>query len=509
MAISVLDCNSQRMDGGGHMEQTGRIFDSTHLSSFDLDTVLEGILAFIRDHCHVQRAAVLLLPAPTGELSMRKSVGWPADVAAMRISVGEGIIGQAARLNHEVCVPDVNQHDGYVPLTLDTRSELAIPLIACDKPVGVLDLQSDQENFFDGECIALLRACSSHVCLALRHAWMHEREKRLAGQLESISAISRQTTAVSDSNELLARFSALVLQSFPVDHVALLMVEDGRMVLRSHCGKLWLKIPEGQEIPANTGLYGRALVTQNPVLSRNVDLEQDYVGWFADVKSELCLPLISFGESLGVLALYSTKEDGFETIELGALESVADICGAAIQNAIHFEKVRHLAYRDGLTGVFNRRYFEMRVVQELERASRYGSRMSLMMIDLDEFKGLNDQFGHEMGDTVLQQVCGVFVQQLRKTDVICRFGGDEFAVLLPETTAENSHGKAQKLRAAIAGLQLPGLARAISISIGLACCPDDGRTRDDLLKAADDALYRAKEGGRNRVEIAQRTTSPE
>ncbi|MFB3915363.1 MAG: diguanylate cyclase [Terriglobales bacterium] len=481
--------------------------DSSYLSAFDLDSVLGQVLAFIRDCFQLPRVAVLLLDPGSGELIVRKSTGWPAEAAAVRIPVGKGIIGQAAVLRQTVAVPDVCRHEGYIPVMVDTRSEVAIPFLAGDKLLGVLDCQSDHEILFAPESVERLTVCSAHVSLALHHARMHEREQRLAAQLDNISAISRQITTATELNELLARFCALVLQSFPVDHVALLLVEDGRLVLRAHSGRLWLLIPEGQEVPANTSLCGRALVTQNPVLSNNVKLEADYVAWFGDVKSELYLPLISFGESIGVLTLSSTAQDAFDVAEMGAVESVADICAAAIQNAIHFDNVRHLAYRDGLTGVFNRRFFEMQVVQELERACRYHSVISLLMIDLDGFKGLNDQFGHQLGDDVLRQVSAIFVQKLRKADIICRFGGDEFAVLLPETTAERAHATAEKLRTAVVELQFPGVTRAISLSIGVASCPDNGRDRDQLLKAADDALYRAKQDGRNRTVVAQQITS--
>lgn len=487
------------------MKEIARAFDTTQPANFDLDAVLEQVLTLAHDRYRLPQVAVFLLDPATGELRIRKSMGWTADT--VRIPAGEGIIGQAAILNRTLCVPDVSKHEGYVPLIADTRSELSIPLMAGGRLRGVLDFQSDQEKQFNGDLIGLLTLCSTHVSLALSHAWMCERNQKLAAQLEAISTIARQTTAVTELNELLARFCALVLHSFPVDHVALLLVEGERLVLRSHCGKLSLLIPESQQVAANAGICGRALVTQNPELSNNVKLERNYVGWFADVNSELCLPLISFGKSIGALCLFSTAQDAFDTSELDAAESIADICAAAAQNAIYFDNVRHLADRDGLTGVFNRRFFETRVVHELERASRYRSVISLMMIDLDEFKSLNDQFGHQMGDSVLRQVSEIFARKLRKADIICRFGGDEFAILLPETTADRAYATAEKLRSEVAGINFPGVARVISLSIGVACSPDNGRNRDELLKAADEALYCAKQAGRNRTVIAQRILS--
>jgi diguanylate cyclase (GGDEF)-like protein len=221
--------------------------------------------------------------------------------------------------------------------------------------------------------------------------------------------------------------------------------------------------------------------------------------------SRLCIPLISFGQTLGVLALDSTQADDFNDGDQQSLESVADICATAIQNAHYVERVKQLAYLDGLTGIFNRRFFELRIMEEIERAKRFGTGMAVIMADIDEFKKLNDEFGHVLGDEVLRQVSSVFHQQLRKVDVVCRYGGEEFAVLLTQVNAEQALGVAEKLRKVVAGWQFPGVPRTVTISSGAAAFPDHGSTRDALVKAADSALYAAKQGGRNQVCLATLT----
>jgi diguanylate cyclase (GGDEF)-like protein len=203
-----------------------------------------------------------------------------------------------------------------------------------------------------------------------------------------------------------------------------------------------------------------------------------------------------------VLFLASARPGAFGESEQKPLEAVADICTAAIQNAVYFERVRQLAYRDGLTGIFNRRFFEMRILEELERSRRYDSVLSVLLLDLDGYKGLNDEFGHLLGDEALRQVSALFLQQVRKADIVCRYGGDEFAVLLPETSGQQALAAAEKLRRTVAEWEFPGVPRPLTLSVGVACFPDNGRTRDELVKAADDALYRAKELGRNRVVCA-------
>jgi diguanylate cyclase (GGDEF)-like protein len=215
----------------------------------------------------------------------------------------------------------------------------------------------------------------------------------------------------------------------------------------------------------------------------------------------MCIPLVSFGQTLGALVLDSPEAGAFRHHDVQSLESVADICATAIQNAHYVERVKQLAYLDGLTGIFNRRFFELRIAEEIERSRRFGTGMAVIMIDIDQFKRLNDEFGHLLGDEVLRQVSSIFHQQLRKIDVVCRYGGEEFAILLSQTSPEHAHAVAEKLRRLVETWQFPGVPRPVTISAGAATCPEHGSTRDELVAAADAGLYAAKQAGRNRVSM--------
>jgi diguanylate cyclase (GGDEF)-like protein len=221
-----------------------------------------------------------------------------------------------------------------------------------------------------------------------------------------------------------------------------------------------------------------------------------------DGREEVSLPLVSFGENLGLLVCVTTQGNAFLPNDIQALESVADILATATQNARYVDRVRQLAYRDGLTGVFNRRYFDSRLVEEITRAARYGGGVSVLMIDLDHCKNINDEFGHMIGDDVLRAASTIFNRHLRKVDVVCRYGGEEFAVVLPATQGGSAAAVANKLRLAVANAQYAGVTWPVTISIGVAEFPANGITRDDIVRSADMALYQAKETGRNRVCLA-------
>jgi diguanylate cyclase (GGDEF)-like protein len=237
----------------------------------------------------------------------------------------------------------------------------------------------------------------------------------------------------------------------------------------------------------------RALI-ENHVLG-----EGENAALSTEARSCMSIPLVSFGQTQGVLVLESDEAGHFEDGDSQSLEAVADICATAIQNAHYVERVKQLAYLDGLTGIFNRRFFELRIVEEIDRARRFNTGMAVLMVDIDQFKRLNDEFGHLLGDEVLRQASSIFHQQLRKIDVVCRFGGEEFAILLSQTNPQHALSVAEKLRRLVENWPFPGVPRAVTISAGVANYPTHGITRDELVKAADAGLYAAKQSGRNRV----------
>ncbi len=486
------------------MQKIAILYDASQavLSTFDLDEVLNQILAIVRAYFHLQNGCIMLLDPEKQELRVRAHFGQDRKIGSMAISLGAGITGSAVKERRPIYAPDVRKDPRYVSSIESTRSELAIPLMVRDQVVGVLDCQSDKVNFFEAETIELLTLFSTQASIALQNAKLYSLEQRRAAQLEALNAIARQTTAVLELNELLAKACSLVLQSFPVDHVAVLLLEDGELVLRAHHGKLTSRFKTGSALPALSGLCGRALDSGKSVVENNVADVPGYIPGFTETRSEMCLPLISFGHKLGVLALESARESAFNAEEETALQSLADICATAIQNAYHFERARQLAYLDGLTGIYNRRHFEQKIVEEIERANRYSGEMAVLMVDIDNFKKVNDEFGHLLGDEVLRQISSVFSQQLRKVDVVCRYGGEEFAILLPQTAGAKALAVADKLRRTVESYIFPGVARPVTITVGMAEFPGHGSTRDELVKAADAALYAAKLGGRNRVLVA-------
>ncbi|HET7505532.1 MAG TPA: sensor domain-containing diguanylate cyclase [Kofleriaceae bacterium] len=221
------------------------------------------------------------------------------------------------------------------------------------------------------------------------------------------------------------------------------------------------------------------------------------------IRSWLGVPLFMYGGCEGVIAVQSTHARVFRADHQRLLESLGLQIAAALQNAHLYE----LAMVDGLTGLFMRRYFDARIEEEIERSKRYGTAFSVVMMDVDDFKRLNDAHGHLIGDRVLRGIANVVKSQMRGVDTAARYGGEEIAVILPRTEMVNAYNVGERIRAAIADLRIttdsdPSQSLRVTASFGIAAYPEstavDG---EDLVRRADRALYRAKKTGKNRVEL--------
>jgi diguanylate cyclase (GGDEF)-like protein len=214
---------------------------------------------------------------------------------------------------------------------------------------------------------------------------------------------------------------------------------------------------------------------------------------------------VELGEGRGGLFLLGprTTGEGYSTADLMLLHKLVDCCAIALQNAELFDRLRSQVFVDFLTGCYNRRGFEENLKVEVVRARRYRRSLTLVFLDIDHFKWINDGFGHPVGDYALRRVGSALLSTFRTTDRVCRYGGDEFAVIFPETGKDEVLRLAERLRGQVAAL-FPdaALPSPLSVSLGVASLPDDARDMDELVRAADRALYEAKAGGRNRVAVA-------
>jgi diguanylate cyclase (GGDEF)-like protein len=211
------------------------------------------------------------------------------------------------------------------------------------------------------------------------------------------------------------------------------------------------------------------------------------------------------GRLYGILSLHREHGDPFTEGELGDVVLLVRQAGAAIDASYLHEDARRMSLTDGLTGLWNRRQFELRAGQELERGTSFGEPFAVVLIDLDDFKSVNDTHGHPTGDAVLVEAANRLVTHTRDVDLVARYGGEEFVLLLPQTDGRGAARVAENVRAQLAATPIDTGAGPlrVTLSAGVASHPEDGASVPDLLAAADAALYRAKAAGKNRVEHAE------
>jgi diguanylate cyclase (GGDEF)-like protein len=234
------------------------------------------------------------------------------------------------------------------------------------------------------------------------------------------------------------------------------------------------------------------------------DLERSELGASAvgqsGVRSWLGVPIEIHGEVEGALAVQSRSAHAFAEERIRLMEAVAAQAAVALQNARLYE----LAMVDGLTGLFVRRYFDARLDEEVERSKRFGSDFSVVMMDIDDFKHLNDSFGHPVGDRLLRGIAETIRRQMRAVDTAARYGGEEFAMILPRTSMVDGYNQAERIRQQIADYRFTADDQVLSVtaSFGIASFPGSGaEDAESLIRLADRALYRAKRTGKNRVEL--------
>jgi diguanylate cyclase (GGDEF)-like protein len=332
---------------------------------------------------------------------------------------------------------------------------------------------------------------------------VNERElRRRRYDLEALAGMARRLEQASGSTPVAEVLVDHVRETFDLERAAVLASPDGSpLSVLAHRGDVRVEVAveprEGSAILSAMRSRSTRLVS---------DLEGEPNATLAAALPEasniVIVPLSAEGQAIGALVLEHPMRVGtrIERRIVGMLERFAAHGALSLRNAWLLEQVQHLAATDSLTGLPNRETFQRSLSQEVSRAGRTGGEMSVLLLDLDHFKRINDTLGHQAGDAVLRQVATVLDESCRPFDTPARYGGEEFAVVLPNTGETEGRAAAERLRESIAGSSIDP---SVTVSIGLASFPSDGRDGDTLVRAADEALYDSKRSGRNRVTAAR------
>jgi diguanylate cyclase (GGDEF)-like protein len=340
--------------------------------------------------------------------------------------------------------------------------------------------------------------------------------RRTVRELAAFNEIGKTLTSTLDIREVLKMIMQKVEELLSPENWSLLLVDDasGELYFEAAVGNGADAI-RGQRIQRGEGIAGWVAQEGEPVLVSDAQHDPRFASRFDrsssfQTTSILAVPLRSKDRTLGVIELINNRprsEDGtaFSEDDVRTLASIADYAAIALENARNFQRIQELTIVDDHTGLFNSRHLHRQLEIELVRARRFGHPISVVFLDLDHFKAINDTHGHQSGSTLLREAGQLLVKHLRTVDIPVRYGGDEFVFLLPEIDRAQAHACALRLREAVSAHVFLASDRApvrITASFGVASFPEDASSGEELMREADLAMYRAKQGGRDQVRSA-------
>ncbi|MBF0329121.1 MAG: diguanylate cyclase [Nitrospirae bacterium] len=322
-------------------------------------------------------------------------------------------------------------------------------------------------------------------------------------QLYALYNISKNLSATFEMEKLLNQVVESVSQALKLHRLSVMLVDAQSKELKIVAGA-----DKAQEarFRLGEGVYGIIAVIGIAEMLNDLSAHPSFIpteGLDDDISSLICAPFKGRGQVIGLLNAYRVGGETFDEASYELLIATASQVGIALENAMLFEETKILAITDGLTSLFNRRYFTERLNEEFERACRYKRELSLVMMDIDYFKKYNDTNGHPEGDKLLKDFSMIAKKIFRSSDIVSRYGGEEFVVILPETGKEMAFTIAERLRKEIESTEFAGGKTQpdgrVTISLGVTSVYEGLKSADDLVKNADNLLYRAKEKGRNRT----------
>jgi len=324
--------------------------------------------------------------------------------------------------------------------------------------------------------------------------------------------VSRTISSQLDKHEMIRNIMDIIKGAIPFDRVSVYLLDDSRENLELSYSS-GLGVDAALSLQLGQGTPGKIVESGEHIQIHDLALFHETINDYLHVPGEekrsgsyIGTALKVRNTTIGVIGIDHPEKYGLSVDDMDFMALLSHQIAAGIEKAHLFEKIEHLSQHDGLTGLYNHRVFQERLRQELARRDRTPEPLTLVMLDIDHFKQFNDNFGHQSGDTVLKELSLLLLLQCRSdaTDICCRYGGEEFAIIMPGLTALHAATTTERLRSAVEHHTFSIKSRSadirVTVSLGVACINgEDGITSEALIKKADEALYHSKKNGRNCV----------
>jgi diguanylate cyclase (GGDEF)-like protein/putative nucleotidyltransferase with HDIG domain len=386
-----------------------------------------------------------------------------------------------------------------------------VPLISRERLIAILVLGNKYSGRFSLEELGIIEDVTARVAVSMEKEFLREQLREREEELSIINNSSFILSSSLDIQEIFGTFIEELRKVIDVSWASIVLCDDNDLCCVALSSVEGSAYQVGERIPIEGSGTGW-VITQKKVfvetdLSQGRYFKTGENFYQRGLRTAVYLPLLAKGRAIGSLIVTSQRPNAYSQRHIKLLEQLTTQIAAPLENMLLYAKAEKKARIDDLTGLLNRRSLDEMIDNEISRHSRYGGVFSLAILDLDSFKVYNDSYGHPAGDRLLQQVGNVIKNAIRNADRAFRYGGDEFAILLPQTTIEDGLQVTERVRKSIAeGVDSGDV--PVTISIGVASWPEDGISHTDIIAAADVTLYRAKRNGGNQICRASGTLTP-
>lgn len=481
-------------------------------STLELDRVLALILEELQQVVHYDSASLMLLERGYLRILAVRGHPFPEVALQVRFDVSKNeLASMVIRRRQYLILEDAQRDERFMRLgkANHVRGWMGIPMIARDEVIGMLTLDSRAPAAYTTEDAEIAMAFANQAAFAIHNARLYQSEREQRTLAEVLREISLTLSSTLEPTGILKTLLEQVERVVPYDSACVMLLEGDEVRIAAHRGYERFGVAHLMDdfrmTLSRTPNLLKMSENRQPYFIANVKSasEWEVTGVDEHIGSWLGAPLIAQERLIGFLSLDKVEPGFYSEWHANCLANLAGHAALALRNALAFGEAERAAITDFLTGAYNHRYFHEEIHHELERARRLGYPVSLLMLDLDRFKSVNDRYGHQIGDRVLQWVVNRLKGELRLTDVLARYGGEEFTVILPGTPVNYLTEVAERLRCSIKDqpFQIDNYVISITVSIGGATYPDHAEEVHDLIACADRALYQAKRDGRNCVRL--------